>query len=74
MHVRPPSIDHGIVSFLWGLVLGVLVWAFMLSVGLSKPTAAIIGVLAGCAIFLYVRICGEEEPRRQTGRPRGRSR
>ena len=65
MHLpRPPSVDHGVVSFIWALVLGVLLWAFMLAIGVSKPTAFILAVLAACAIFLYVRLYGEDEPRR----------
>jgi hypothetical protein len=63
-HLRPPSIDHGIVSFAWALLLGVLLWLFLLAVGISKPTAFIVAALAGCAIFLYVRLYGEDEPPR----------
>jgi hypothetical protein len=64
MHLRPPSIDHGILSFVWAFVLGVLVWAFLLAIGITKPTAFIIGALAAGAIFLYVRLYGEDEPRK----------
>ncbi len=64
MHLRPPSIDHGIVSFVWALLLAILLWLFMIAVGVSKPTAFIVAALAGCAIFLYVRLYGEDEPRR----------
>ncbi len=69
MHLRPPSIDHGVISFVWAFVLAVLLWAFMLGVGISKPTALIIAALAGCAIFLYVRLYGEDEPRRRRSAP-----
>ena len=65
LHLRPPSIDHGIISFVWALVLAILLWAFMLAVGVSKPTAFIIAALVGCAIFLYVRLYGEDELRRR---------
>jgi hypothetical protein len=61
---RPPSIDHGVLSFVWAFVLGVLLWAFLLAVGMSKPAAFIIGAVAACVIFLYVRLYGEDEPRR----------
>jgi hypothetical protein len=33
----------------------------MLSVGIDGATAFIISALAGCAIFLYVRLYGEDE-------------
>jgi hypothetical protein len=69
VHLRPPSIDHGVISFVWALVLAVLLWLFMLGVGISKPTAFIISALAGCAIFLYVRLYGEDEPRRRRSAP-----
>jgi hypothetical protein len=64
MHLRPPSIDPGVTSFIWALVLGLLLWGFMLAVGVSKPTSFIVAALAGCAIFFYVRRHGEDEPRR----------
>jgi hypothetical protein len=69
VHLRPPSIDHGVISFIWAFVLGVLLWAFMLAVGISKPTAFIVAAVAACAIFLYVRVYGEDEPRRRRAAP-----
>lgn len=62
MHLRPPSIDHGIVSFIWALVLAALLWGFLLGIGITRPTAFIVSAVAGCAIFLYVRLYGEDEP------------
>jgi hypothetical protein len=62
VHVRLPSVDHGVISFLWALVLGVLLWLFMVGIGISKPTSFIVSALAGCGIFLYVRLYGEDEP------------
>jgi hypothetical protein len=64
MHLRLPSIDHGIVSFLWAFALGLYLWLGMLAVGVSGGTAFLLSVVSGCAIFLFVRIYGEEEPRR----------
>jgi hypothetical protein len=61
---RPPSFDHGFISFLWGLGLGAFIWIGLLSVGVSGATSFIIGAVGGAAIFLYVRIYGEEELRR----------
>ena len=74
MHLRPPSIDPGVTSFLWAFGLGLYLWLFMLAVGVDGATAAILSALAFCAIFLYVRLFGEEElPPYRPGR-RGRSR
>jgi hypothetical protein len=36
----------------------------MLSVGVTGANAFIFSALAGCAIFLYVRVYGEDEFRR----------
>ena len=65
---RPPSIDHGVVSFIWAVLLGAYVWAGLLAVDVSNATSAIIGAVAAGAIFLFVRIYGEDEPRRRPGR------
>ena len=65
---KPPSIDHGVISFVWAVVLGVYVWAGLLAVGVSGATAVIMAAVSFCAIFLYVRLYGQERPRR--ARPR----
>jgi hypothetical protein len=64
MHLRPPSIDHGVISFIWALGLGLYLWLGMLAVGVSSATAFVLSAVAACGIFLYVRLYGEEEPRR----------
>ena len=63
MHLRPPSIDPGVTSFLWALGLGVFVWAGLLAIGISQGTALILGLLSFGAIFLFVRLYGEDSPR-----------
>jgi hypothetical protein len=67
-HLRLPSFAHGVVSFVWGLVLGLYVWLGLLSIGISGATSFILGAVSGFLIFLYVRVFGVEEPRRQAGR------
>jgi len=64
MHFRLPSIDHGIISFLWALFFGVFIWIGGRAVGYPSGTMFIIGAVAGFVIFLYVRVYGEDEPRR----------
>ena len=64
MHLRPPSIDHGIVSALWGIGLGLYLFLGMLSVGVDLATTFIVSALAAAAIFLFVRLRGEEQLRR----------
>ena len=63
MHLRPPSIDPGITSFLWALGLGLFIWGGLLAIGVSKGTALILALLSFGAIFLFVRLYGEDSPR-----------
>ena len=63
MHLRPPSIDPGITSFIWSFLLALFVWGGLLAIGVSKGTALIIGLLSFGAIFLLVRMYGEDSPR-----------
>jgi hypothetical protein len=67
MHLRPPSIDHGVASFLWALVFFLILWPGMLAVGVSGATAFFLSVVAAALIFLFVRVYGQEElgPRRR---------
>ncbi len=66
MHLRAPSIDKGVSSFIWALVFFLYLWLGMLAVGVSKGTAFIFAALAGFGIFFFVRIFGEDRPRRGT--------
>ena len=61
MHLRAPSIDHGVQSFLWALVFFLFLWFGMWAVGVSKATAFILALVLGALIFLFVRIFGEDE-------------
>lgn len=63
MHLRAPSIDHGVASFLWGFGLGLYIWLGLALIGVAGATAFIFGALGGAAIFLFVRLCGESEVR-----------
>jgi hypothetical protein len=62
MHLRMPSIDHGVQSFVWAVLFFVLLWLGMLAFGVSRATALILSLLAAGAIFLYVRLNGEDRP------------
>jgi hypothetical protein len=62
MHLRPPSIDPGVTSFIWALVFGLFIWLGLLAIGVSKPTAFIIGLLAFGASFLLIRLRGGNDP------------
>jgi hypothetical protein len=62
MHLRPPSIDPGITSFIWALALGLFIWGGLLSIGVSKGTALVLALLSFGGIFLFVRLRGGDEP------------
>ncbi len=64
MHLRMPSIAHGITSFLWALFFFLLIWIGGVAVGFSKATTFVVGAVAGFLIFLFVRVFGEDEPKR----------
>jgi hypothetical protein len=65
MHLRKPSIDHGVTSFLWALFFGLFIWIGGRAVGYPSSTMFIIGAVSGFVIFLLIRIYGEDEPRRR---------
>jgi len=41
------------------------IWLGLLAVGISGATAFILAAVSGAAIFLFVRVFGEEELRRR---------
>ena len=66
---RPPSFDHGFISFLWAVGLGAYIYFGSIAVGVSSGTAFVFAALAAFGIFLFVRVYGEETPpRRQAPR------
>ena len=62
MHLRMPSIDQGVQSFIWAVVFFVILWLGMLAVGVSSATALIVSLVSAAAIFLFVRLRGEDRP------------
>ena len=74
MHLRMPSIDHGVASFVWALVLAGVLFLGLVGIGISTATAVIVSLLAFGAIFLYVRLYGEEERRPAPPQPSSRDR
>jgi hypothetical protein len=58
MHLRPPSIDRGVTSFLWAAGLGLFIWLGLVGVGMSRGTALLLSLLSFGGIFLFVRTRG----------------
>ena len=68
MHLRPPSVDHGVQSFIWAVVFFLFLWFGMIAVGVSGGAAFMLALICGALIFLFVRVFGEDE----LARPRDR--
>ena len=61
MHLRLPAIEPGVKAFVWALLLSLYLWGFLLAVGVEKGTSTVLGLISFGAMFLYVRVCGENE-------------
>ena len=62
-HLRPPSIDHGVISFVWAVVLGLFIYFGLAAVDIiGKGPAAVFAALAAFFICLFVRLRGEDDP------------
>jgi hypothetical protein len=68
LHLRPPSVDHGVQSFIWAVVFFLFLWFGMLAVGVSGGAAFMLALICGALIFLFVRVFGEDD----LARPRDR--
>ena len=59
-HFRLPSMDHGVVSLVWAVVLGAFVYFGLVAVGTSRAFAIILALVSFAAIWLLVRLRGED--------------
>jgi hypothetical protein len=64
MHLRPPSIDQGVIAVVWAVGLAVYIYFGLLAVGASGAFAIVISLVSFAAIWLFVRLRGEDVPRR----------
>jgi SNF family Na+-dependent transporter len=62
--MRLPAMSQGVTAFLWALGLALYICLFGMAVGVSRAASVVIAAVAGCAIFLFVRVYGEDEPQR----------
>ena len=65
MHLRMPSIDRGVQSFLWAVVFFLILYFGMVAIAVSKATAVVISLVVAFLVFLLVRTRGEPDPRDQ---------
>ena len=61
---RPPAFSPGFQAFVWGVILGAYVWIGLLAIGTGAATAFLFGIVAAVLIFFFVRLCGEDQLRR----------
>ena len=62
--IRLPKVNHSLSSFLWAFGLGLYIFLGGMSVGVKPIPILIVSVVSGCAIFLFVRLYGEDDPLR----------
>jgi hypothetical protein len=62
---RPPSIDQGVIALIWAIGLGLYIYFGLLAIGESGATAVVIAMVSFAAIWLFVRLRGEDVPRRR---------
>jgi hypothetical protein len=60
-----PAFSHGVTSFLWAVVFALYILLGGIAVGVSAADSFMIAAVAGAGIFLYVRVYGEDDPRRR---------
>jgi hypothetical protein len=67
VHLRAPSVDKGVSSFLWAFFFFGYLFLGGLAIGVDKGQALIFSALLGLGIFFFIRILGDRPPRRAPG-------
>jgi hypothetical protein len=62
---RPPSIDQGVIALIWAIGLGIYIYFGLIAIGESAAFAVVIAMVSFAAIWLFVRLRGEDVPRRR---------
>ena len=60
---HPPSAPAS-TRLLWGVILGAYVWIGLLAIGTGGGSAFLFGLVSAVLIFFFVRLCGEDQLRR----------
>jgi hypothetical protein len=61
MHLRMPSIDKGVQSFIWAVVFFLYLFFGMEGIGVDGVVALVTALVAGFLIFLFVRTRGGDQ-------------
>ena len=59
VHLRMPSIDRGVQSFLWSVVFFLVLYFGMLAVGVARGTSFLVSLVSAFLIFLFIRTRGD---------------
>jgi hypothetical protein len=59
---NPPSIDPGVMAFVWALLLAVFIYFGLKAVGASGAFSFVLALLGFAGIWLFVRLRGEHRP------------
>jgi hypothetical protein len=62
VHLRMPSIDRGVQSFVWAVVFFLFLYFGMVLIAVSKGTALVLSLVISFLVFLFVRTRGEDDP------------
>lgn len=63
VHLRIPSIDRGVQSFVWAVVFFLFLYLGMVAIAIAKGTALVVSLVAAFLVFLFVRTRGDDDPR-----------
>ena len=58
MQLRAPSIDQGVLAFVWSVVFFLYMWLGALAIEVPGGVAFVVSLVAAAAIFLFVRLRG----------------
>ena len=61
---RAPAVSHSTASVLWAVGFAVYIFLGGLAIGWTRGVSLVLAGVAGFAIFLFVRMYGEDEPPR----------
>ena len=66
MHL--PSVDQGVIAFVWAVALGIYIYFGLLAIGVSGAAAIVITLVSAFGIWLFVLVRGADVPRRPARR------
>jgi hypothetical protein len=59
-----PAFSHGVTSFIWAVIFGLYILLGGIATGFSAADSFMAAAVSAAGIFLFVRVYGEDDPRR----------